>query len=233
MLLILAAQCWAAAPAQKKVTVPTDPPMNGSGLHFRDGKYGVRFEVPAGWEFTRKDREVSTFRLDARTASPKSQVRGVASLSYNPFPQSVLSGALVYFSVLKHSNDQACEAEAIGSPASGPETPHAEPQNIGGMNFAHGHDEHGGICVESRDEIYTAFRKGSCYRFDLAVNTFCAVSSGASELSHQQMRTLEAQMAGILSTVELDWEKSGRQSVATPDVPVQPKTPVRKTIPTV
>ena len=209
-----------------KISVPTGPPKDATGIAFRDTRYGVRFQVPPGWTFTRKDREVSTFRLDARTAPKASEMRAVASMGFNPFPRSVLSGALVYFSVANHSNDRECAAEATGSQldAAGQEAfasrgpVGGDPANIGGMEFAHGHDEHGGICVEARDEVYTAYRKGSCYRFDLAVNTFCSVSSGASELSQEQMRSIEEQMVGILSTVALDWEKTGPQPVPVPEI---------------
>ena len=229
----------ASLSAQEKVSVPTGPPPDAPGLQFRDSRYGVQFEVPPGWNFTRKDREVSTFRLDARTAPPKSELRGVASLGYNPFPRSVLSGALVYFSVAKHATDRSCAAQASVSVAvDGP--PQDAPKldwrregtregqsvaSIGGMPFAHGHDERGGICVEQRDEVYTAYRKGACYRFDLALNTFCSESSGASELSREQMRSLEARMAGILSTVALDWEKTGPQPVPVPEIVPAPKHP--------
>lgn len=219
------------ASAQHKVTVPTRPPQQANATAFHDGHYGVRFQVPPGWELTRKDRQVSTFRLDARSAPPTSQMRGVASLGFNPFPGSVLSGALVYFSVIPHSDDKSCAAQlrSPGEPATlGEADLRPEPQNIGGMEFAHGYDEHGAICVEARDVIYTAFRKGSCYRFDLTLNTFCAASSGASELSQDQMRSLEEQMAGILSTVSLDWEKSGPQPVPAPDIPIAPAAPQRQ-----
>ena len=98
--------------------------------------------------------------------------RSVASLDFNPFPQSNLAGALVYYSVEKRAKPDECVQQAAGK---------KEPQDtqtIGGMNFVHGHDEHGGVCVEARDDVYTAFRKGACYRFDLELNTFCSVSSG-------------------------------------------------------
>ncbi len=212
----------------QKFSVPTGPPRDANSVSFRDNHYGVRFQVPPGWTFTLKDREISTFRLDARSAPPASEMRAVASMSFNPFPQSVLSGALVYFSVARHVNDRECAAQAAGTKAG-----NADAENIGGMTFVHGHDEHGGICVEARDEVYTAYRRGSCYRFDLAVNTFCAVSSGAAELSREQMRSLEARMAGILSTVSLDWEKTGPRTVPVPDVPgsSEPRSAPRRRIP--
>ena len=208
--------------AQKMIRVPTAPPTEGKPLDFHDEKYGVRFIVPPGWKLSKKDREVSTFRLDARSATRKSQMRAVAMLEFNPYPQSVFSGALLYYSVERHATDVSCAAET--GPARDRGT--KDVQNIGGMNFAHGHDEHGDMCVEARDEEYTAFRKGSCYRFDLAVNTFCSISSGAQDLSVMQMRSIEQRMTGILSSVSFDWDGSGPQIVPVPEIKDRPKNEV-------
>lgn len=205
---------------QPRMQVSTSAPVEMEEQNFRDAEFGVRFKVPPGWEITRRDHEVSTFRMDARTAPPRLQMRSVVSLDFNPYPQSTLAGALVYYSVEKHAKAAECVRQAAGK---------GEPQDtqeIGGMNFVHGHDEHGEMCVEARDEVYTAYRKGSCYRFDLQMNTFCAISSGATEITESQMQDIEARMAGILSTVTLDWSKTGAR-------PVQPasETP-RKKLPT-
>jgi hypothetical protein len=189
-----------------QVSVGTAPALKDKAVSYRDSHYGVRFRIPEGWSLSRKDRQVSTFRLDARSAGSRSQMRAVASLDFNPFPLSTLSGALFYYSVEKHSTDGDCERQATRF---GPIS--KEIRDIGGMNFVHGHDEQGHFCVEARDEVYTAFRKGSCYRLDLAINTFCAETSGAQELSEEQMRDIKGRLEGILSTVTLDWEKSGRR----------------------
>jgi hypothetical protein len=192
---------------QLRVQVPTAASAEMKEQSFRDAQFGVGFKAPPGWEITRRDHEVSTFRMDARTAPPRLQMRSVVSLDFNPFPQSTLAGALVYYSVEKHAKATECVQQAAGKGE--PE----DTQEIGGMNFVHGHDEHGGVCVEARDEVYTAYRKGSCYRFDLELNTFCAVSSGAAEMTDKQMADIEARMAGILSTVTLDWSKTGARPV--------------------
>ena len=202
-----------------QVQVPTSAPETAREQSFRDAQFGVRFKVPPGWEITRRDHEVSTFRMDARTAPPKLQLRSVVSLDFNPFPQTTLAGAMVYYSVQKHAKSAECVQQAAGK---------AEPEDtlqIGGMNFVHGHDEHGGVCVEARDEVYTGFRKGSCYRFDLELNTFCAVSSGAMDMSEKQMEDIESRMAGILSTVTLDWSKTGAQPVPPADETQRKKLP--------
>jgi len=194
------------AVAVGQVRVATAPPLTDKALSYRDSHYGVRFQVPTGWKVTRKDHQISTFRLDARSSDSRAQMRAVASLDFNPFPLSTLSGATFYYSVEKHSTDSDCERRATSfGPNSG------EIRDIDGMNFVHGHDEHGHFCVEARDEIYTAIRKGSCYRFDLVINTFCSETSGAEELSEEQMKDIEGRMEGILSTVIFDWEKSGRR----------------------
>ncbi len=215
---------FAAAAASAQVSVPDEPPPDAKSQVFRDGHFGVRFEVPGGWSLARKDGQVSTFHLDARTASRKAMMRSVVAIDFNPYPYSTFSGALVYFSVAPHTTDAECSRQAtgFGSRAAFEEDPARDVQDIGGMSFAHGHDEHGKICVEARDEVYTAFRKGSCYRFDLAMNTFCSVSSGAADLTQAQLEQIDQKMADILSTVKLDWEKTGPHPVPAPKVPVAP-----------
>ena len=193
-------------------SVPTAPPLSATEQTFRDTRFGVKFRVPAGWKLVRRDGEVSTFHLDARTAPRRSQVRGVASIDFNPFPMTTLSGAMFYFSVEPHTSDAECAKQAAKP---GQER---EFQEIGGMTFAHGHDEHGDICVEARDEVYTAYRKGSCYRFDLEINTFCSVSSGAQEITDRQLDNIVSRMTGILSTVTLEWNRTGANAVPLPGV---------------
>jgi hypothetical protein len=189
-----------AGVARAQIVVPSEAPVKAKATTFHDSRYGVRFEVPAGWSFGRKDRQVSTFHVDARSASKKAEMRGVASILFNPFPYSTFSGAWFYFSVARHSNDGDCARQAsVGA---------GEPRdvlNIGGMDFRHGHDEQGKMCVESRDEVYTAYRKGACYRFDLTVGTFCSISSGAREMSEGQLADIDGRMKGILQSVVLDW----------------------------
>lgn len=204
-----------------QVSVPDVPPPHAKAQVFHDGHYGVRFQVPGGWSLERKDKQVSTFHLDARSASPKAVMRSVAAIQFNPYPYSTFSGALFYFSVEPHSSDDECAKQATAY-----QRDHVEEttdlQDIGGMSFAHGHDEHGKICVEARDEVYTAYRKGSCYRFDLAMNTFCSISSGAADLTQDELEQIDQRMADILSTVKLDWEKSGPHPVPAPKVPETP-----------
>ncbi len=230
-LCLAALACVAALPCAaqkmaKTITVPTAPPATGTEQGFKDGHFGVKFRVPPGWSLTRKDGLVSTFHNDARTASADARVRGVASLDFNPYPYSTLSGAVFYYSVTPHSNDEECAKEA--APVGAPLTLATDTQDIGGMPFTHGHDEHGEICVEARDEVYTAYRKGSCYRFDMEINTFCAISSGAEEITEGQLDSLNQRMADILSTVTLEWEKAGAHPVPAPETPVVGQRPSPK-----
>lgn len=211
-----------------QTSVPDTPPAHTKPQAFHDSRFGVRFRVPQGWDLQRKDGEVSTFHLDARTATPDTQMRSVAAIQFNPYPYSTLSGALFYFSVQKHATDVECARQASAPHAHATEL--QETQLIDGMDFVHGHDEHGKICVEARDEVYTAYRKGSCYRFDLAMNNFCSASSGAADLTDAQLQDIDGQMNAILLSVRLDWEKNPRaqaREIATPvAVPVEQRMPV-------
>ena len=224
MMLAAASACAQKYPYKPPVSVPTQPTPTAHSQTFRDSKGGVTFTIPAGWSLSKKDGLVSTFHSDARTAARKAEMRGVASMEFNPLPLSVLSGATFYYSVTRHLTDAECVAQA---PAP------RDIQDIAGVEFRHAHDEHGNSCTEARDEVYTAFRKGSCYRFDLEVNTFCSQSSGAQDLTIRQMTELLERMTGILSSVEWDWNPNAQHTVPVPAVvPPKPKNPELKQRPT-
>lgn len=183
-------------PAKARVVPaePTTPPAQT----VEDERTHVVFRLPSGWNVSRKDGELSTFRLDARSAPQRSELRVAANLNFNPFPQSTFSGALIYLSVLPHSSAAACAAETTAKP----EKP-LPPTVVGDVQFLRGKDEHGHICTESRDVAYTAMRGGSCVRFDLAVNSFCGGEvSGAQDLTEAQLGSLFKRLEGILGTVE-------------------------------
>ena len=52
----------ATLPAQSAPAVPAQ-------RSFHDPAYRIAFNYPANWNFARRDREISTFRLDARSAA--------------------------------------------------------------------------------------------------------------------------------------------------------------------
>jgi len=178
-------------------TEPTTPPAQ----HFHDTHYGVSFQIPAAWNLSRKDSDLSTFSLDAPTAPRTAPLRAVADIAFNPFPYSTFSGALFYFSVTPHIKETDCAQQASVKP---PRTPSTTP--IGGIAFNHGYDEHGGICTESRDEIYTAYRNKSCYRFDLVINTFCGgeAGGGARDITPRELEAIRKRMQTILDSVHFD-----------------------------
>jgi hypothetical protein len=175
---------------------PTSPPAQT----VTDARTHVSFRLPAGWTLARKDGEISTFRLDARSAPRKSDLRAAASLNFNPFPMSTFSGALFYLSAAPHLSAAACAAETKVKP----ETP-LPSAIVGDVRFSRGRDEHGNICTESRDVAYTALRGGSCVRFDLAINSFCGGEvSGAQDLTDAQLGSLFKRLENILDSVQFN-----------------------------
>jgi hypothetical protein len=173
---------------------PTNPPAQT----VTDSRTHVQFHLPPGWNVARKDGAMSTFHLDARTAPRNSQVRVVASLGFNPFPQSTFSGALFYLTLTPRSGVASCKAQTTAQP----EVPLASAV-VGDVKFSRGKDEHGNICTEARDIAYTALRGGSCVRFDLAINSFCGGEvSGAEDLTDAQLGSLFKRLEGILDTVQ-------------------------------
>ena len=188
--LFLSATCASA----QKATDPTTPPARA----FKDVRSGVTLQIPAGWNLNRRDGEVSTFKLDARTATALTQFRCAANIDFNPFPLSTFSGAYFYFSVTPRTTAAQCAAQA---PAAAPRKGTAK--TFAGTAFTHGYDEHGGVCIESRDEIYTTQRNGSCYRFDLVIENFCGGEvSGVREINQQQLSSIQKQMESILGSLQ-------------------------------
>jgi hypothetical protein len=185
------------APAQLQKRESPPEPTTPSARRFTDPRYHVALEIPAAWNLSRRDGEVSTFHLDARSAPPASQLRSVASIGFNPYPQSTFSGALVYFSVSPRTTDAECARQTF-LPLHRPATT----AEINGVSFSHGYDEHGGICIESRDDVYTAYRRNACYRFDLVLNTFCGGDvSGARDMTHAEMEDIRAREQRILNSL--------------------------------
>jgi len=175
---------------------PSTPPA----APFHDARYGVSFTVPAAWNLTRKDRDVSTFALDARNAPRTTQMRAVATISFNPHPYSTFSGALFYFSVTPRTIPSDCAAQASAEP------PHSvTTTRINDIPFTHGYDEHGGVCTESRDDIYTTPRDKICYRFDVVVNSFCGGDvSGVRDITPGELDSVRRRMQAILDSVRFD-----------------------------
>jgi hypothetical protein len=191
------------APAAKTATVTVAPAAGRRTFH--DPAYKVSFDFPANWTFSRKDGEISTFHLDARSALPATRLRAVAAIPENPFPESTFSGAHVYLSVTPHSTDTSCAMQAVLVPSPTGNAAKPPVSQIAGIAFAHGHDEQRHICTTDRDEVYTTLRKGACYRFDLAMNNFCGGEvSGVKDVTAQQLDEVRRRMEAILATVRFD-----------------------------
>ncbi|SDF35608.1 hypothetical protein [Terriglobus roseus] len=184
----------------KGFTVPDEPanPQPAASV-FRDSKYHVTYHIPAGWDTERKDGVLSDLEKDVRSATSSMRVRGVSAINYNPYPPTTFSGALFYFSVVPNANAQSCSALATtGKLKPKPDVTTA------GITFKHGQDQHGGVCTESRNEVFTTLKGNTCLRFDLVVNTFCGESSGAVEMNSQQLGDVNTRLANILGSIQID-----------------------------
>ncbi len=181
--------------SQAPVKEPTDPPAR----EVRDPRGHLTLHLPPGWNLALKDGEISTYRLDARTAPRRSQLHLAASLGFNPFPQSTFEGAIFYVSSIPTPSAAACAAQTTLPPARS-----LDAARIDGVKFSRGRDEHGRICTESRDVIYAAEVRGECLRFDLAINSFCGGEiSGAQDLTEPQLGSLFSRLQEIVNSVHL------------------------------
>lgn len=184
-----------AASTARPTPEPTSPPPQ----HLRDPHFGVSFDLPVGWNLSRRDGDLSTFALDARSVLPSTQMRAVANIAFNPFPLSTFSGALFYFSGSPRSTPLQCSNQAT---AAAPRK--VAVAEIDSVPFNHGYDEHGAVCTEARDEVYTALHNGFCYRFDLVINTFCGGEvSGSRDMTPGELDSIRHRLESILSTVRI------------------------------
>lgn len=156
---------------------------------------GLSFELPLDWPLSTRDRELSTFRHEARSAPRTARLRYVAAMPENPFPASTFSGAHFYLSVTPSASRAQCAAQAGGRLTA----------QIDDQPASHGHDEHGGLCTEFRDEVYTVRRRGSCLRIDLAMNNFCGGAvSGVADLTPEQLGRVRGSLEAILRSIRFD-----------------------------
>jgi hypothetical protein len=188
----------ASAPSLK-----TDPSRT-----FRDPVYKVAFDFPSSWNLAKRDGEISTFHLDARSAPRSAIVRAVVAIPENPFPASTFSGAYLYFSVTPHSSEGSCARQATGETTLAGKPPvkqkPAEIQ-IAGIPLMHGYDEQKDICTTQRDEIYATYQRGVCYRFDLAMNNFCGGEvSGVKDVTAKELDQVRGRLMSILGTVRFE-----------------------------
>ena len=184
----------------KGLTVPDDPEKpEPAATDFHDRRYGLSFHVPAGWNFERRDGVLSNFGTDVRSTRRGLDVRGVAAMNFNPYPPTTFAGAMFYYSVIPRSDAQACATQATTRPLK----PMADVP-MAGLTFKQGQDQHGTICTESRDEVFTALHGRSCLRFDLVVNTFCSQTSGAMEITPDQLGDVNTRLGNMLRSIHID-----------------------------
>jgi hypothetical protein len=180
--------------------------QSGKTRTFHDSTYKISFDYPANWDFTQRDREISTFHLDARSAPKNASMRAVAAMAENPYPLSTFSGAYVYFSVTPKSTESSCAKQA--APPSMTATPKASrgtsKVTIADIPFTHGHDDQREICITQRDDVYTTLHRGACYRFDLAINSFCGQVSGVKDITDKELDQVRSRLESILATVRFD-----------------------------
>jgi hypothetical protein len=177
-----------------------------------DAQDHLTFQVPATWSLATRDKELSTFHHEGRTAPLTARVRYVAAIAENPFPASNFSGAHFYISATPDQTPGQCAAQATRSIKDEPHhyrpipvAPNASIVSVGGHPATHGHDESGRVCTEFRDEIYTIRAGSACLRFDLAMNNFCGGDvSGVRDMTPTEIIDMRTRLETILQSVRFD-----------------------------
>ncbi len=177
-----------------------------------DAQDRLTFQIPANWALASRDRELSTFHQEARTAPKGARLRFVAAIPENPYPASTFSGAHFYISAVPVRGAAACAAQTAPLPTDPNERYAAEPlrkpdndARVGDRPAHHGRDQHGQICTQFRDDVYTLRHDGTCLRFDLAMNNFCGGEvSGVKDMTKEEIFGIRQRLEAILKTVTFD-----------------------------
>ena len=211
-IFLLSSLCRAQQAATHRLIEPAIIPLRT----VRDAQDHLTFQIPVNWSLATRDRELSTFRQEARTAPRAARLRFVAAMPENPYPASTFSGAHFYVSVVPGISAAQCAAQAAQQPhegarhfpretSVGPDNRTAAAVTIGNQPADRGHDEYGEICTQFRDDVYTMRRKNTCLRFDLALNNFCGGDvTGVRDMTHDEILDVRHQLESLLNSVVFD-----------------------------
>ena len=158
--------------------------------------------LPADWNFTRRDGEVSTFRLDARSAprSANSAPSPAMPSTHSPPPPSPEPRLLQ-----RHSRASPPPPALRRPRPPSPHRPRHHPAKTRSRRPLHPRLRRAGRHLHrSRDEIYTTFRTAPATASTSPSTTSAAAKSAASKTSPRPNRPVRNRQESILNTIRFD-----------------------------
>jgi len=183
-------------------------PVTGSQMLFSDPAFGVSFNFPAGWSFSRVEPNAKGPALSIAYMDGRSVSTGLRGLITNETLHGIHSWPKTVFSSVEFAYDArpAASAEACQGLARDNWEVEADPVTLNGVTFWHGTATGAGLSTEIEEDIYATFvaAAGACLRFDLAVATSRVPGKEfPRELTAQEKTLIHASLSNILNSVRV------------------------------
>lgn len=182
--------------------------VSGSQMLFSDPAFGVSFNFPSGWSFSRVDPDKGDSSLAIAFINGRSESSGLRGLVGNEtlpglhsWPRTVFSGVQFGYDARPVASAGACQKLARESWNS-----EADSAMINGVKYWHGTAGGCGMGTCLDEDIYATYIEagGACLRFDLAVGT-CRVRGRdfPRELTTHERELIHASLNNILNSVRI------------------------------
>jgi hypothetical protein len=173
-----------------------------SSMQFSDPDYRVTFRYPAKWNYS----ESNGFLMTVMIASPENPPRGFVYFSsisggYNPYPRTNLVGAEFVYANRNAASTDVCLKSVLQGDAN---AKMLGTEEINGMSYTHALTGSAGMCHSYSEDIYATHKNGTCYLFDLAVETLCpGLVDNTRAITSGELAQVHASLEKILSNLEI------------------------------
>jgi hypothetical protein len=168
---------------------------------FSDEAGGVNFQYPRRWILSELNKYPFASSLTRHSITPRAMVY-VGNADSNPYPNTTLVGAEFLYAARPAASIEACSEMIVDR--EWPDAKLLAPERLNGVIFAHAKSADNWTCHYLREDLYSTYRGGTCYLFDLAVETECfGAVDGMRELTSTERAEVQATLEHILSTVSI------------------------------
>jgi len=184
-------------------------PLNPTTMQFTDPAHGVSFTYPASWTFDKSQPFYMFLAISPANDEPD-MGRGSALIysksvpGVTPWPKTWFEGVELGYDEHDVPTSDACLVLAKPVNSWVP-IDHVDEVTIQGKPYWHGTTSGSGAGHELREDIYTLYSSGYCYRFDLAVSLSSANQDvpGPRELTAAEKVHVDASLRSVLNSVRI------------------------------
>jgi hypothetical protein len=168
---------------------------------FSDETGGVKFQYPQRWILSEGNKYSVATSLTRQGIPPRAAAY-IGNADSNPYPNTTLVGAEFLYAPRPAASNEACSEMIVNK--EWPDAKLLAPESFNGVTFAHAKSADNWTCHYLREDLYSTYRGGTCYLFDLAVETECfGAVDGERQLTSAETADIQATLNKILSTVSI------------------------------